>query len=63
MFPIIPANSLEQPCAHCPHKATTPANSDLGQQMMQIINDMTPTERQQMVALIDDILAASRQRH
>ncbi len=63
MFPIIPSNTIDAPCANCPHKVANANNSDLGQQIMRIIDDMTPAERAQMVTLIDDILTASRQRH
>lgn len=60
MHTIKPANTPSQACANCPNRAN---NSDLGQQIMLVINEMTPLERQQMESLINDLITASRQRH
>ncbi|WP_338847458.1 hypothetical protein V8J88_01920 [Massilia sp. W12] len=49
-----------QPCAQCPHRHHSTHN-DFASQLTQLIAELTPTERTQMVALIDDILAKSRQ--
>ncbi|WP_338847479.1 hypothetical protein V8J88_02050 [Massilia sp. W12] len=47
-------------CADSPQRHTCQQN-DFGGRIMQLIKELTPTERMQMVALIDDILAKSRQ--
>ncbi|WP_338847455.1 hypothetical protein V8J88_01905 [Massilia sp. W12] len=51
-----------QPCAQCPHRHHS-AHNDFASRLTQLIAELTPTERTQMVALIDDILAKSRQAH
>jgi hypothetical protein len=48
-----------QPCAQCPHRQ----QNDFGGQIMLLIAQLTPLERKQMMALIDDILAKSQQAH
>ena len=45
----------------CPHCHCDPASANLGQQLMHHITQLTPTERTQMLALIDRILAESNQ--
>jgi Spy/CpxP family protein refolding chaperone len=45
----------------CPHCHCDPASANLGQQLMQHITQLTPTERTQMLALIDRILSESNQ--
>ena len=50
------------PCAQCPHRHTR-NQDDFGGQIMLLIAQLTPTERKQMTALIDDILAKSQQAH
>ena len=55
-----PIIAIKQPCDRCPHNA---ANANLGQQIMQHISQLTPAERGQMLALIDQILTASHQQN
>jgi hypothetical protein len=45
----------------CPHCHCNTASANLGQQLMQHITQLTATERTQMLALIDRILAESQQ--
>ena len=45
----------------CPHCHCDPASANLGQQLMHHITQLTPTERTQMLALSDRILAESNQ--
>jgi hypothetical protein len=46
----------------CPHCHCNTASANLGQQLMQHITQLTATERTQMLALIDRILAESQQK-
>ena len=46
-------------CAHCP---CNQASASFGQQLMQHFERLTEQERSQMLKLIDDILAAGRQK-
>ena len=54
--------AAQQPCAQCPHRHTR-NQDDFGGQIMLLIAQLTPLERKQMMALIDDILSKSRQAH
>ena len=56
------APAAAQACADCPHRHTR-NQDDFGGQIMLLIAQLTPLERQQMMALIDDILAKSQQAH
>jgi hypothetical protein len=56
--PNTPAPVSDDTCPHC-HCNTASAN--LGHQLMAHITQLSPTERTQMLALIDRILAESNQ--
>ena len=56
--PNTPAHGSNETCPHC---HCDPASANLGQQLMAHITQLTPTERTQMLALIDRILAESIQ--
>ena len=52
-------HSAQPCCAHCP---CNQASASFGQQLMQHFERLTEQERSQMLKLIDDILAAGRQK-
>ena len=51
------AHAPTQPCSHCGH---VPTNTSIGLQITAQIEQLSPTERAQMHALIKQILAASQ---